>query len=315
MQHDTADAYPFCMFRSFEKEVAAPLSGKLHAAEMTFTRVGFGRDHHSLHIEMERQDAYYLIFQLRDHPSHDYWSDGRGERTPDSPRGSVHIADLNAIQSALLDKKFDSLNIVIPRAFLNELAEDANAPLVPSLTVPEPWTTLDPVLGQLAPVLVGALEEPASVSSLFIDHITTAMGLHLAERYGELRQTTLRPGGLAPWQERRARDMIAANLAKDITLAEVATECGLSLAHFSKAFKASVGVTPHGWLQARRLDRAKDLLRRSGIPLAQVAVRCGFADQSHFSRIFKRTVGMTPGAWRRLYVPASASPTAQSANA
>ncbi len=210
----------------------------------------------------------------------------------------MHIANLDAAHSAVLVDPFDSLNIVIPRTFLNELAEDVGATPVSSLEVPEPWTTKDPVLSQLSPSLVAALTEPAAYGPLFVDHLATATALHIAEQYGDMSRAVRRSGTLAPWQERRAREMLAANLAEDISIAEIAAQCRLSVAHFSRAFKASVGMAPYAWLQANRLDRSKELLR-SELSLAEIAVRCGFADQSHFNRIFKRATGLTPGAWRR----------------
>jgi AraC-like DNA-binding protein len=106
-------------------------------------------------------------------------------------------------------------------------------------------------------------------------------------------------GGLAPWQERRAKGLLDANLDGEIRLADVARACGLSFGYFAHAFKRSTGLAPHRWLLQRRVERAKDLLQRSDLPLAEIALTCGFADQSHLGRVFGRMVGTPPGAWRR----------------
>lgn len=106
-------------------------------------------------------------------------------------------------------------------------------------------------------------------------------------------------GGLAPWQLRRAKEMLRQNLCDNIQLAEVAQACKISVNHFSRAFKASAGQPPHHWVMTVRIDAARDLLANSHTPLVQVASVCGFADQSHFSRAFARMVGCSPGAWRR----------------
>lgn len=287
------------LFTLFQDEALPPLVGTLRKAELAFTRVGFDRHHDRLHVQAPQQDAYYVIFQLRDHPPHEHWENGHPRPAPISPKGSAHIADLNTAPSAVLNGRFDSLNMLLPRSFLDELAEDAGAPRVSSVQVPSPWTTHDPVLSRLEPLLLAMLENQASVSRLFVDHLATATALHIAEQYGGLRPAVLRPGGLAPWQEKRARDIIAANLAKELPLSDVAAECGLSLSHFSKAFKASAGVTPHGWLQASRVAKARELLKRPSSSLAEIAMSCGFADQSHFNKVFRTETGVTPGAWRR----------------
>jgi len=106
-------------------------------------------------------------------------------------------------------------------------------------------------------------------------------------------------GGLAPWQERRAKEVLRANLKGGVLLKEVARECGLSVSHFSHAFRRTLGVAPHKWLIEQRIVLSKEKLLDDGLPLSDVAAECGFTDQSHLTREFRRTVGVSPGAWRR----------------
>ncbi|WP_224787811.1 helix-turn-helix transcriptional regulator [Pseudomonas fluorescens] len=81
-------------------------------------------------------------------------------------------------------------------------------------------------------------------------------------------------------------------------IATIAHECGSSRAHFSRAFSRSVGAPPYRWLRTMRIERAKDLLRHSTNTLSEIAVTCGFTDQSHFNRVFRCATGATPGRWR-----------------
>jgi AraC-like DNA-binding protein len=106
-------------------------------------------------------------------------------------------------------------------------------------------------------------------------------------------------GGLATWQERRAIAYMDERLDQSFPVSAVADACGLSVNHFSRAFRRSMGKPPHRWLLDRRIDRARELLRDTSLTLADIALACGFAEQSHFTRVFTRTVGMPPGAWRR----------------
>jgi AraC family transcriptional regulator len=119
-------------------------------------------------------------------------------------------------------------------------------------------------------------------------------------------------GGLAPWQEVRAKSLMSAHLGCDVTLAFLASECKLSVSHFSRSFKQCTGKPPHRWLLLSRIDKAKEFLISAEMPLAQIALMCGFSDQSHFTRVFSRTVGTSPGTWRRLQLtgrrPASPFP-------
>jgi AraC family transcriptional regulator len=108
-------------------------------------------------------------------------------------------------------------------------------------------------------------------------------------------------GKLAPWQKRRAKELLAANLAGGVTLGELASVCELSIRHFNRAFRESMGMSPHAWLVHYRVEKAKGLLTNSPRVLADIALDCGFADQSHFTRMFQRMTGISPGRRRRLY--------------
>lgn len=115
-------------------------------------------------------------------------------------------------------------------------------------------------------------------------------------------------GSLAPWQLRRATEMLRSDLCEDLGLQRVAEACRLSCSHFARAFKTSTGLPPHRWLMRERIERAQDLLMRSPFPLTEIALMCGFSDHSHFSRVFRVIRGVSPGAWRREHHVATPEP-------
>ena len=107
-------------------------------------------------------------------------------------------------------------------------------------------------------------------------------------------------GGLAPWQLKRAHEYIAEHLAENVGLVELAGLVDLSPKHFARAFKQSTGTPPHQFLLQQRVARAKELLaRHDGGSIAEIALACGFADQSHFTAAFRKATGQPPGAYRR----------------
>lgn len=117
-----------------------------------------------------------------------------------------------------------------------------------------------------------------------------------------IRQLSSAPkarGGLPPGVMRRVREYIDANLEANVGLDRLSEIAGLSRCHFARAFKQSAGATPHNFLIHRRLCKARDLLRDTNLPLAEIAVAAGFSDQSHFSRRFRQYVGVSPNAFRR----------------
>jgi AraC-like DNA-binding protein/DNA-binding MarR family transcriptional regulator len=119
-----------------------------------------------------------------------------------------------------------------------------------------------------------------------------------AAALGQARSRNLR-GGLSGWQERRAIEYMTAHLADRVLLADVAAQVGLSASRFGRAFKVSMGVSPHRWQTELRVAEAQELLREGKRSLAEIALATGFAEQSHFSRVFKEVVGMAPGVWQR----------------
>lgn len=105
--------------------------------------------------------------------------------------------------------------------------------------------------------------------------------------------------GLAGWQLDLAVSRLLRDICADFPVAELALLCGLSRSHFGRAFKISMGVPPHRWLMNHRIRRAGDMLEWTSESIADIALSCGFADQSHLTRVFHASVGDSPAAWRR----------------
>ncbi len=111
-------------------------------------------------------------------------------------------------------------------------------------------------------------------------------------------ESSARTGGLAPWQARRVKAHIDANLDGPMTTADLAAITRLSPHYFARAFKQSFGVAPHAYVLRRRIERAREMMLVSNEALSHIAVACGFSDQAHFTRRFHQAVGATPHAWR-----------------
>jgi AraC-like DNA-binding protein len=158
----------------------------------------------------------------------------------------------------------------------------------------------DGALGRSFNALALQLAEPDEPQPMYIDGWAMQVLAHVrrAGRTAEPRRPA-RTSGLAPWQLRRAKEMLLADVSEHLPLAAVAAACRISVSHFARAFRVSTGVPPHQWLIAARVSNARDLLAQSETPLAEIATMCGFADQSHFSRLFARAHGTSPGSWRR----------------
>jgi AraC-like DNA-binding protein len=196
---------------------------------------------------------------------------------------------------------WDMIHICIPRFALGEIARDYGVRAIDALRCP-PLVPNDSVISNLAKSLLPCLEEAGRISTPFVDHVLLALQVHVAQKYGEMK-LPLRTGkeSLAPWQIRRAKELMTSRISGSVSLAELAQECQLSVSHFARAFKGSVGIPPHRWLVEHKMERAKQLLQSTSLTIAAIALECGFLHRVPFSNAFERTVGVNPGEWRRAH--------------
>ncbi|KQT52636.1 hypothetical protein ASG54_11780 [Aureimonas sp. Leaf460] len=244
-------------------------------------------------------EAYSLTYKLAPIERLELWDDGRPTQDCGIAAETAKMIDLSQPSQSRITGPFDSVHVYIAKSALDDLAAETGARVSDSLAMPS--NEADPLLGQLCRLVMAAPPELETANPLFAEQIGLGILTYVAERCGGLRlpKTPASESGLAPWQERRALEIMQARLAAPITIADIARECRLSPSHFAKAFRRSTGLSPHEQLTRLRIEEAKTHLLGSALPLADIALICGFGDQSYFTRVFTRTVGTSPGAWRR----------------
>lgn len=132
----------------------------------------------------------------------------------------------------------------------------------------------------------------------------TEMLIHLRPRIGMLANLSIpitpkNYGGLPPATANRICEYVDSHLRENISLNVLAGIAQLSVHHFARAFRQSVGVPPHTFIVRRRVERAQQLMRSTHLSLSEIALAVGFTDQSHLSRHFRRLTGNSPGLARR----------------
>ena len=117
----------------------------------------------------------------------------------------------------------------------------------------------------------------------------------------DLKRSQLKPvrGGLTLLQLRRVKELVDAQISKDITISDLATVAGLSQFHFMRAFKEATGLSPYQYVLSERIRRARELLSDHNLSIADVALAAGFHDASQLNRVFRKFVGVTPTIFRR----------------
>jgi AraC family transcriptional regulator len=182
-------------------------------------------------------------------------------------------------------------------AAVNEMygCETSTAQIVPRFAI------LDPLLEQLAIGIVTALRDGSVQDGLYVDTLAQMMAVHLA-RHHSSRSSTVgarleRP--ISNARMRRVVDFIEENLDRDLSLQVMAVEAEISPLYLPRAFKTAIGQSPHQYVLQRRIQKAKNLLMSTDIPIADIALAVGFSSQSHLSNWFLRLVGVSPASYRR----------------
>ena len=216
-------------------------------------------------------------------------------------RGHTLVFDPDTTLIAGVNPPYDFLQLSFPVATLDQLSYDRGLRPITRLRTTSRCIQ-DPTIYALAQSLLPMMENPPRRSGAFIDSIALAFHAHITSEYGSPVESEYPArGGLTPVQLRRTLTLIESRLDRDVSIPELAKECRLSASHFTRAFRQTTGVPPHRWIIDKRVERAKELIAEGQFDLAQIALACGFFDQSHLTRAFVRNEGCGPGKWRRVH--------------
>lgn len=192
------------------------------------------------------------------------------------------------------------LQIYLRESVLSQALEEACDRDASSVRLVPRFAVSDPLLEQLALTIIAALEDGRAEDTLYIDTMASMIAVHLARRHSTrtVPERRLVRDGLTRQRVQRLLDYIEAHLGDDLRLSCMADEVELSPFYLARMFKAEIGKSPHQYVLERRVSRARELLRDTALPIAEVAVAVGFSSQSHLSTWFRRIVGVSPAAYR-----------------
>jgi AraC family transcriptional regulator len=158
----------------------------------------------------------------------------------------------------------------------------------------------DPVIQQLALALKTEIQTGCMSGRLYGESLGTALAARLLQNYAVSKPALeFKASGLSQSQLGRVIDYMQANLAQNLSILNLATLTSMSESHFSRSFKQSVGIAPYQYLMQQRVKRAKQLLKQQVVPISEVALNCGFANQTHLTKVFRQITGMTPKAYQK----------------
>lgn len=160
------------------------------------------------------------------------------------------------------------------------------------------WGTIanDYVLSNTLSLVEGELSSAGDSGTLFGEALAVAVAARLVQHHSHAttRRVTREPERLPKWKIERACRFIKEHLAENATLAEIASNAGLSRFHFARAFRHAVGVSPGAYQMLCRVEKAKELMASTSLSIMDIALAVGYKGQSQFGAMFKRATGITP---------------------
>jgi AraC family transcriptional regulator len=153
----------------------------------------------------------------------------------------------------------------------------------------------DVQLHQIGMLMLAELRAGGMMGQLYIESLTQALVIHLLRHYSTLTQSIASPhSSFTHTQLQQAIDYIHTYLNRDLSLAELASVANISPTYFASLFKQEMGISPHQYVIRQRVERAKVMLMKTDLAIADIALQVGFSSQSHLTQQFKRLTGMTP---------------------
>ena len=181
------EAYGRRLGERFRVENApAIVTRALRTADIAVTEIRCDNPLPEMSGSIQQEDPFLVALQLRDLPNREYWEGGRQASVCDLRAGESCLHDLKRDPTAL-SKAFHSLAFYLPRAALDAIADDANAPRIGDLSYKPGAGMNDVTISSLGRLMLPALSHPDQANPLFVDHVLLALGVHVAQTYGSMR--------------------------------------------------------------------------------------------------------------------------------
>lgn len=234
------------------------------------------------------------------------WCEGR-MTVHEVPAGALTLMPAMQSNSWLTHGPVDFAHVAFGREALAAVAVEEFDRDPDAVRLRDPVGFRSPDVEWLVQALFASVSKSGAVSgrlypeSLLVVLMVTLMRDH-AVGSGSVAATAAasHKGGLPDWRLRRVVDYMTDRLGADIGLGDLTSVAGLSRAQFFRAFKQSTGLTPHRYLAALRMDRAKALLRETSLGLAEIAAAVGLEPETRFIANFRKAFGVSPARYRQI---------------
>ena len=244
-----------------------------------------------------------LLVLNRDGPCHAVGRWGQHRFSQEGARGTINLIPGNSEFSINLGQPLDTLHVYIRAAVIEQVAHEMGVNTTRGFRILPQLICADRILEAMMETVFEALDNHGTRGAVNIDYVARAIAAHLVQNYsthshGEMRPDGHAASGLSDNLTRAIRFM-EKNIDCSIQLEDIAEVVNWSASHLAREFRTHIGLPPHRYLIKLRVDKARDLLETSDLPIAEIAFECGFTHQEHLTRHFRRMCQSTPAAHRR----------------
>jgi AraC family transcriptional regulator len=218
------------------------------------------------------------------------------------PAGGIHLISPGADFGVRLSSALETVHVYVRRAVIEEVSLEMIDGDPSRVEIGSRILDSDSALRSLIEATVHALADEGDGSAMFADYLSRAIASQLVRKYSgaHLRGLAINNGtGSVSPIVTEAIEYMHANIDQAISLEDVAQATKRSPSHIVRVFRAELGVPPHRYLIALRVEKARRLLEKTSMSIAEIAYECGFAHQEHLTRLFRRHCDATPAAYRR----------------
>lgn len=249
-----------------------------------------------------RKDQLFLL--VKSGPQVTRSSPRKGTEVPIGP-GSFFVpraGETIAIDYELRDTPIETMHVYVRREVIDEVALEMVDGDPARLQTKTQYISSNPILQSLVETSVTAAKDDTMGTSMFADYLSRAIaaqwirtctGARLRNHLGDVS------GGRNSKALSEAIDFLNDNIDQSISLEDIGRATNRSASHVSRMFSSELGMPPHQYLMRLRVNKAKTLLAKTSISIAEIAYECGFSHQEHLSRLFRRFTDTTPAAYRR----------------
>ncbi|HAJ60710.1 MAG TPA: AraC family transcriptional regulator [Cyanobacteria bacterium UBA8543] len=221
---------------------------------------------------------------------------GSSQTTPLAP-GSVFLYSSREFIWSYWNQPTECVHMALDPNLINRVAVDCA--LSSTIEIEYRVMFVDPTILHLAHLFKSEILSGGLAGKLYTESLANVLAIHLLRNYsGSVVKPTLQDEALNVLKLNQLKEFIEEHLDEDLTIADMAAVVHMSPFHFARAFKTATTQPPHRYVTLRRMERAKMLLAVTRLPVAEVAYRVGFSNQSHFSAQFRKATGTTPKGYR-----------------